>query len=76
MSTNQNYPNLFEDYKPQFKKETGLEWSTNVQVYIQYVQAKSQVLIMQMLTDVRNYTLTIRDSISTISFQSQPPRKL
>lgn len=76
MPTNQNYSNLFEDYKSQFKKETGLEWNAHPEMYIQYVQAKCQVITMQMITDIRNYMSAIKESTSAMQFslQQPPPR--
>ena len=32
--------NNFSSYKAQFTADTGLDWKTNVDAYIQYVQAR------------------------------------
>ena len=42
----------FEKLKPLFKKETGLDWKTNLQTYIMYYNAKTSDLNWQVTTAI------------------------
>jgi len=43
--------NNFQTYKTDFKTNTGKDWNEDLQLYIQYIQARSLDTQMQIITE-------------------------
>jgi hypothetical protein len=48
----------FSDYQNDFFLDTGLDWKTNVDTFIQYCQAKSLYVIMNQQLSLLNQLIT------------------